>query len=64
MSRTLETRIEALEEQRRTCRPRFAVIQQNEDGTWPPDPPDAALVIAIKRLGGALDPAELPAEVL
>lgn len=65
MVRTLETRIEALE-QRQRARPRIVVINQRADGTWPPEPAhsEATLVIAVKRFGGAPDPTDSPAEVL
>lgn len=63
MATNLERRIEALEERCRARKSRIAVIHQREDGTWPPDPLDASLVVAISRLGG-FDPADTPAEVL
>jgi len=51
MASALERRIEALEERQRASNPRIAVIRQNEDGSWPPEPPGAALVIALRRMG-------------
>lgn len=59
---TLERRIEALEERARARNHRIVVIQQKEDGTWPPDPPGAAMVIALKRQG-LPEAADSPMEV-
>ncbi len=51
MASALERRIEALEERARARNSRIVVIRQAEDGTWPPDPPGATLVVAISRQG-------------
>ena len=59
MTTNIERRIQALEERRRERNPRIAVIRQRDDGTWPPDPPDAALVVAIRRFGIAGPPDSL-----
>ena len=58
MASNLERRIDALEARRLARRPRIAVINENEDGTWP-DQPDAELVIAIRRMG-IMEPDDLP----
>jgi hypothetical protein len=63
MATNFERRIEALEERCRGRKSRIAVIHQREDGTWPPDPADAALIVAIRRMG-APDLADLPTEAL
>lgn len=52
MASLLERRIEALEVHLEARTPRVAVIHQNEDGTWPPDPSGVSLVIGIQFLGG------------
>ena len=59
---TLERRIEALEERQRARNHRIVVIQQNEDGSWPPEPTGAALVVSITRQG-ILEATDSPAEV-
>ena len=63
MTTNIERRIQALEERRRERNPRIAVIHQRDDGSWPPDPPDAALVVAIRCLGIPY-PADSPIEAL
>ena len=44
----IEKRIERLEHLLRGPRAMAVVIQQ-EDGTWPPDPAGAALIVQIRR---------------
>lgn len=60
--RGIDQRLERLEELLHMSPARLVVIQQNADGSWPPAPSDAALVVAIRRF--ALDDAAAPAEVL
>lgn len=57
---TLEKRIEQLEERRNTRKSRIAVIKQSADGSWPPEPPGASLVVGIRNFRYA-DGASAPA---
>ncbi len=60
MASMLERRIEALEERERARNPRIVVVQQAEDGTWPPEPSGASLVVALCRQGILQGPDPLP----
>jgi hypothetical protein len=49
----VQSRIEMLEELLGSRGPAVIVVVQNEDGTWPPDPPeDAARVVVRVHLQG------------
>lgn len=60
--RGIDQRLDRLEELLHVSAARIVVIQQNADGSWPPEPSDAALVIAIRRF--ALNDPSAGAEVL
>lgn len=46
--RGIDQRLDRLEELLNSSAARIGVIHQNDDGTWPGDPPGASLVIAIR----------------
>lgn len=46
--RGIDQRLDRLEELLNSSAARIGVIHQDEDGSWPDDPPGASLVIAIR----------------